>query len=73
MKKLTDLIHRTQAYAKAIVAAAGTLLTAAAALSTDLGVTVIPDGWTPYITFALAVLTSYATWRVPNVPAEVQE
>jgi len=59
-------IKKAQEYAKAIVAGVGTLLTAAASLSTDLGVTIIPDEAQPWITFGLAVLTAFATWAVPN-------
>jgi len=66
LEKIKAFIGEAQKYAKAIVAGTGTLLTALTALSTDLGVTIIPADVVPYVTFGLFVLTSFATWRVPN-------
>lgn len=70
LDRLIALIRKGQEYAKAIVAAVGTLLTAATALSDDLGVTLIPADAVPYVTFVLFVLTSFTTWAVPNRVAE---
>lgn len=67
LDQIRALIIKAQQYSKAIVASVGTLLTAVTALSSDLGVTIIPAEVTPYVTFALFVLTSFATWAVPNV------
>jgi Na+(H+)/acetate symporter ActP len=69
MKHIVELIERAQGYAKALVAAVGTLLVAASGLSADLGITLIPQEATPWVTFALAVLTAFSTWAVPNVEA----
>lgn len=66
MNTVRNFITQVQHYAKLIVAAVGSILTAVSGLSADLGITIIPDGWNPYITLGLAVLTSIATWAVPN-------
>jgi hypothetical protein len=66
-------INRAQQYAKAFVAGAGSIVTALTALSTDLGMNIIPGEALPYVTFALAALTSFATWAVPNVEFEVYD
>ncbi len=66
LDKIKAGIKKAQEYAKAIVAGVGTLLTAASSLSDQLGVTIIPAEAQPWITFALAVLTAFATWAVPN-------
>ncbi len=66
LDRIRTIILKAQEYAKAIVAAIGTLLTAASSLSADLGVTIIPAEVQPWITFVLAVLTAFATWAVPN-------
>ena len=68
LDRIRTLIIRAQQYAKAIVAAAGTLLLATADLSQQLGVSIIPADWQPYINFGIVILTAFATWRVPNVP-----
>ena len=73
LDQITDFIVKAQEYAKAIVAGAGTLLVAASGLSTDLGITIIPADVAPYITFALAVLTAFSTWAVPNRAPEIEE
>ena len=73
IEQITDFIVNAQRFAKAIVAGAGTLLVAASGLSTDLGVTIIPAEAAPYITFALAVLTAFSTWAVPNRVPEIEE
>lgn len=69
LDKIREFIIRAQQYSKAIVAAAGTLLLATADLSQTLGVTIVPADWQPYINFGIVILTAFATWRVPNVPA----
>ena len=68
LDRIRQFIIDAQAYAKAIVAGAGTILTALAGLSNDFGVEILPAEAQPWITFALAILTAFATWRVPNVP-----
>lgn len=59
---MLNTIRRAQAYAKSIVAAVGSIVTAAS--------TLIPADWQPYITFGLAILTAFATYQIPNVPAD---
>jgi hypothetical protein len=66
MQSIIAFIKKAQAYAKAIVAGAGTILVAVAGLSEDFGITIIPAEAQPWITFGLAVLTAFATWAVPN-------
>jgi hypothetical protein len=66
--KFYALVKRIPEIAKAIVATVGGILTASAALSTELGITIIPADWVPWITWGLAILTGIATWRVPNAP-----
>ena len=73
LDKITAKIAQLQTYAKAIVAGAGTLLTAVSGLSDDLGITIIPAEAQPYITFGLFVLTSFATWAVPNKQPTIEE
>ena len=70
LDKFRALIVRAQVYAKAIVPGAGTVLVAVAGLSDQLGIAIIPAEATPWVTFALTVLTAFATWAVPNVPLE---
>lgn len=72
MNTINKFITQVQHYAKLIVAAVGSILTAVSGLSADLGITIIPDGWNPYITLGLAVLTSIATWAVPNTISDEQ-
>ena len=68
--KFVALVKRIPEIAKAIVATAGGILTSIAALSDQLGITIIPADWQPWITFALALLTGLATWSVPNAPKQ---
>ena len=70
LDQIRSFIVKAQAYAKAIVAGAGTVLVAVAGLSDQLGITIIPVEAAPWVTFALTVLTAFATWAVPNVPLE---
>ena len=70
IQKLRQFIVEAQAYAKAIVASTGTILVAVAGLSDQLGIVIIPAEVTPWVTFAIAVLTGFATWAVPNVPVD---
>jgi uncharacterized membrane protein (DUF441 family) len=51
-------------YAKAYAALIGSILTA---LSATTGI--LPDAWQPYVTFALVIVTAFATFQVPNQPA----
>jgi hypothetical protein len=69
LEKITQFITRAQAYSKAIVAAVGGLLTTLASLEAQLGLNIIPAEAQPWITFALAVLTAFSVWAVPNIPA----
>lgn len=67
MNELIVTIKRTQAYAKAIVAGVGSILVALSSVGTELGVTLIPAESQAWVTFALAALTGFSTWAVPNV------
>lgn len=73
LDQIIAFIRKAQEYAKAIVAAVGTVIVAATSLSDDLGVTIIPAEAVPYVTFAVAVLTAFSTWAVPNRAPEVSE
>jgi predicted benzoate:H+ symporter BenE len=66
MHEFTDAIKHAQRYAKAIVAGVGSVLIALTGASTDLGVTLIPTEAQAWVTFALAALTAFSTWAVPN-------
>lgn len=52
------MLDNIQKYAKAIVAFVGAFLTA--------GSTFIPAEWSPWVSLALALLTTVATFQVPN-------
>jgi hypothetical protein len=67
MNELIITIKRAQSYAKAIVAGVGSVLVAISSVSTDLGVTLVPAESQAWVTFALAALTGFSTWAVPNV------
>lgn len=54
------MFSKIQQYAKAIAALVGSLLTA--------GVFVLPDEVQAYVGLALAILTTVATYRIPNAP-----
>ena len=66
MHEFTDAIKYAQRYAKAIVAGVGSVLIALTGASTDLGITLIPAEAQAWVTFALAALTAFSTWAVPN-------
>jgi hypothetical protein len=66
MNELTVFIKRAQRYAKAIVAAVGSVLVAISGISADLGVSLVAAETQAGITFALAALTAFSTWAVPN-------
>ena len=66
LEKIRAALVTAQQYAKAIVAGVGTILVAVSGLSEDFGITILPAEVQPWITFGLAVLTAFATWRVPN-------
>jgi hypothetical protein len=54
--------------AKAYATLIGAVLTALAGTTG-----IIPDAATPYVTIVLAILTAFATWRIPNAPAAPQD
>lgn len=60
MNELIVSIKRAQKYAKAIVAGVGSVLTALSS------VVLIPVEAQTWVTFALATLTAFSTWVVPN-------
>ena len=66
MHKLIDAIKKAQHYAKAIVAGVGSVLVAISSVSNDLGIVLVPSESQAAITFALAALTAFSTWAVPN-------
>ena len=66
MYELIRIIMWTQERAKAVVAGAGSVLVALAALSDDIGVQIIPENAKSLILFGLAALTAFSTWAVPN-------
>ena len=67
MNELITTIKKAQSYAKAIVAGVGSVLVALSSVSADLGVTLVPAESQAWVTFALAALTAFSTWAVPNV------
>lgn len=71
LDKIKAFIGEAQKYAKAIVAGAGAVLIAVADLSDSFGIVIVPADVQPYITFALAVLTAFATWAVPNAAVDL--
>ena len=66
MHQLQTYIKKAQAYAKAIVAAVGSVLVAISGMSADLGIAIVPDETQAAITFVIAALTAFSTWAVPN-------
>lgn len=60
MNELVVSIKRAQKYAKAIVAATGSILTALSS------VMLLPAEAQTWVTFALATVTAFSTWAVPN-------
>lgn len=60
MNELVVSIKRAQKYAKAIVAAVGSILTALSS------VMLLPAEAQTWVTFALATVTAFSTWAVPN-------
>jgi hypothetical protein len=66
MNELITAIKKAQAYAKAIVAGVGSILVAVSGVSADLGISLIPTESQAAVTFALAALTAFSTWAVPN-------
>lgn len=67
MNELIITIKRAQTYAKAIIAGVGSILVALSSVGTELGVTLVPAESQVWVTFALAALTGFSTWAVPNV------
>jgi hypothetical protein len=53
------MFAKAQEYAKFLVALVGSFATA--------GSTFIPAEWSPYVSLVLALLTTIATYAVPNV------
>jgi hypothetical protein len=66
MNELVVSIKRAQKYAKAIVAGVGSILTAFSS------VVLIPAEVQSWVTFALATLTAFSTWAVPNFDPDGQ-
>ena len=66
MNELVVSIKRAQKYAKAIVAGVGSILTALSS------VVLIPVEAQTWVTFALATLTAFSTWAVPNFDPDGQ-
>jgi len=66
MNELTFAIKSAQGYAKAIIAGVGSVLVGLSGLSAELNITVVPAEAQSWITFALAALTAFSTWAVPN-------
>jgi hypothetical protein len=66
MHPIIIAIKTAQKYAKAIVAGVGSVLVATSSMSADLGITLVPGEAQAAITFALAALTAFSTWAVPN-------
>ncbi len=66
MHEFTDAIKHAQRYAKAIVAGVGSILVALTGAGADLGITVVPAEAQTWVVFALAALTAFSTWAVPN-------
>jgi hypothetical protein len=54
--------------AKAYAALIGAVLTALAGTTG-----IIPDAATPYVTIVLAILTAFATFKIPNTPAVAKQ
>jgi hypothetical protein len=73
MQPLSEYFRKVQTYTKAIVATVGTVLTAVAGLSSELGVTFINENAKVEITFILAALTALSTWAIPNYEIEIKE
>jgi len=67
MNELVTGLKQAQKYAKAIVAGVGSILVALSSVGTELGVTLVPAESQAWVTFALAALTAFSTWAVPNV------
>jgi hypothetical protein len=67
MNEFITTIKKAQSYAKAIVAGVGSVLVALSSVSADFGVTLVPAESQAWVTFALAALTVFSTWAVPNV------
>jgi hypothetical protein len=66
MHEFTDAIKHAQRYAKAIVAGVGSVLIALTGAGTELGITLVPTEAQAWATFAIAALTAFSTWAVPN-------
>lgn len=66
MHDIITYIKKAQAYAKSIVAAVGSVLTALVGVGNDLGVKLVPEDAQATVMFALAALTAFSTWAVPN-------
>jgi hypothetical protein len=66
METVKNWIYAAQKYAKAIVAGVGSVLVAVTSLSDSFGVVLLPSEAQQAVVFALAVLTAFSTWAVPN-------
>jgi hypothetical protein len=73
MQLFVEYFRKAQRHVKAIVATVGSVLTAIAGLSSDLGITFISDSARLEVTFILAALTAFSTWAIPNYEIEIKE
>jgi len=71
-EKVVAFIRRAQNYAKAIVGGVGVTLTGLSSVSDELGITIIPAEWQPWITLGLGLLTTFSVWAVPNAGTYAQ-
>jgi hypothetical protein len=67
MHKLIDAIKKAQQYAKAIVAGVGSILVALTGAGDELGIVLVPAEIQGAVVFALAALTAFSTWAIPNL------
>jgi uncharacterized protein with PQ loop repeat len=73
MQLFVEHFRKAQRHVKAIVATVGSILTAVAGLSSELGITIIDDSARVTVTFILAALTAFSTWAIPNYEIEIKE
>lgn len=66
MHEFIDFFKQAQRFSKAIAAGAGSVLVALTSVSSELGVELIPAEVQNVVVFAMAALTAFATWAVPN-------
>jgi len=73
MQYVIEIFRKIETYAKAIIAAVGSFLTAVTALSEELGLTFIDQQVKMPLTFFFVALTTFATWAVTNYEIEIKE